>query len=254
MSARQDLVTKTPWLNAAGCLGFLPSADHWLWPEPQGAWITPPVSLARRTPAGNRCALPYPGGLLLHTGLANPGLNDVLRRCAARWAQSGLPVWLHLLGDSASDINRMVQAVEGQEGIQAIELGVPPTASANEARDMVSAAVGELPLIVNVPLHRAHEGWLRQLAGLGASALSLGAPRGMLPGPQGLISGRLYGPAIFPQALAALRSVRRFNLPVIASGGIYEMQTAQTLLQAGAWAVQLDTVLWRGAPKLPTRS
>jgi len=36
------------------------------------------------------------------------------------------------------------------------------------------------------------------------------------------------------------------GLPVIAGGGVYTPEQAQALLDAGALAVQLDSVLWRG--------
>jgi dihydroorotate dehydrogenase (NAD+) catalytic subunit len=110
--------------------------------------------------------------------------------------------------------------------------------------------VGELPLIVNFPLGAAVESWVDKLASLGASALSLGAPRGLLPAPRlpgagvKLVAGRLYGPAILPLALSAVRSLRRQALPVIAGGGVYRKADGEALLAAGAVAVQLDSVLW----------
>jgi dihydroorotate dehydrogenase (NAD+) catalytic subunit len=86
---------------------------------------------------------------------------------------------------------------------------------------------------------------LDKLASLGASAISLGAPRGWLPGDSGkLTGGRLYGPAILPLALAAVRSLRRQALPVIAGGGVYCKADGEALLAAGAAAVQIDSVLW----------
>ncbi len=36
------------------------------------------------------------------------------------------------------------------------------------------------------------------------------------------------------------------KIPVIAAGGIYRPRQIKTMLTAGAIAVQLDTVLWRG--------
>jgi dihydroorotate dehydrogenase (NAD+) catalytic subunit len=54
----------------------------------------------------------------------------------------------------------------------------------------------------------------------------------------------LYGPAILPLALAAVRTLRRQPLPVIAGGGVYRKEDGEALLAAGALAVQLDSVLW----------
>ena len=59
-----------------------------------------------------------------------------------------------------------------------------------------------------------------------------------------LIAGRLYGPALLPLALAAVYSLRRQSLPVIAGGGVYRKADGEALQAAGAVAVQLDSVLW----------
>ncbi len=141
----------------------------------------------------------------------------------------------------------MVKRLEGREGVMAVELGLPPDAHDDTALAFVEAAYGELPVVVHLPLTAAGEPWLNELPGLGVSALSLGAPRGSLPGASGgLLSGRLYGASLFPLMMAAVQSARRLGLPVIAGAGIYRRQDAQSLLDAGAWAIQLDTVLWRG--------
>jgi NAD(P)H-dependent flavin oxidoreductase YrpB (nitropropane dioxygenase family) len=51
---------------------------------------------------------------------------------------------------------------------------------------------------------------------------------------------------LFPQVLAAVRSARRINLPLIAGAGLFQQAHAEAVLAAGAAAVQLDAVLWRG--------
>jgi dihydroorotate dehydrogenase (NAD+) catalytic subunit len=256
---RQDLYLPSPWMNAAGMLGFAPPA-RWPVNEPMGAFVTNPISLAPRTPAAERGLQSYPGGALLHSGLPNPGLSRVIHRYAVRWEQSSLPVWAHLIGSNPAEIHQMVQRLEGREGIMAIELGLPPEARGNEALAFVEAAFGEIPLVVHLPLTAAGEPWLNDLPGLGASAISLGAPRGALRRQGGplqeqtgaqskngsLLSGRLYGPSLFPLMMAAVQAARRIGIPLIAGAGIYRRQDAQALRDAGAWAVQLDTVLWRG--------
>ena len=139
----------------------------------------------------------------------------------------------------------MVRLLEGLEAVSAIELGIAPQAEPEQALRLARAGVGELPLVVNFSLTAAAEVWVDKLAGLGASAVSLGAPRGLLPDGNGkLVAGRLYGPAILPLALAAVRSLRRQALPVIAGGGVYRKADGEGLLAAGATAVQLDSVLW----------
>jgi dihydroorotate dehydrogenase (NAD+) catalytic subunit len=242
--SRQDLSIKTPWLNAAGTLGFRPPRS-WPWPEAPGAFVTNPISLGKRSPAEERTLLEYPGGALLHTGLPNPGLRSVIKAHGRRWARLDLPLWVHLLADSPGEISQMVEMLDGREDIAAIELGISPKASGAEALALVGAAGIELPVVACVPLDRAGENWVMDLPSAGASAVCLSAPRGTLPGDHGkLVSGRLYGPGLFPQVLSTLQRLHMLQIPLIAGCGVYTLQTGQALLDAGAWAVQLDLVLW----------
>jgi dihydroorotate dehydrogenase (NAD+) catalytic subunit len=243
---RQELVLDTPYLNAAGSLGFAPPAA-WALPERIGAFVTNPVSATRRTPAAERTALPYPGGVLLHTGLPNPGLNAVLRQYAQRWARSTAPVWVHLMPQTPAQAREMIGRLEGTEGVMTIELGLPPECSAEEALALVGAAAGELPLTVCVPLQRCGENWLNELPAGSVSAITISAPRGSLVRSGGqVVSGRLLGPGLFPLVLSALRNLLPLRLPVIAGSGVYRKADAEVLLSAGATAVQVDGVLWKG--------
>ena len=243
---RQDLVFDSPYLNAAGSLGFAPPAA-WPLPERIGAFITHPVSLARRTPASGRAALPYAGGFLLHTGLPNPGLRAVLRLYSRRWAHAQVPVWVHLIPETPDQAAQMVTRLENVEGVMAVELGVPPEAPAEDCLALAAAGLGELPLALSIPLHRVREAWIKQLPALGISALTLAAPRGALMDASGRpVIGRIYGPALFPQALAALMDLRSLGIPIIAGTGIFHRADAAALLAAGAAAVQIDAAIWKG--------
>jgi len=247
---KYELPLRSPLLNAAGSLGFAPDPHSPLDLSRLGAFVTNPVSSQPRTPAHGSRYLPFPGGFLLHTGHPNPGLSAVIRRCGERWRRAGLPVIVHLLAQSAKDISSMIRRLEIVEGVAGIELGLPSDMDTRAACALAQAAGGELPVIVRLPVERAME--LAQALAVQArqttiAAVSLAPPRGALPGPDGaLVSGRLYGPAIFPLALAGLRVVLQTGLPVIGGGGVYTLQQAEAMLAAGAMAVELDTVLWRG--------
>lgn len=238
-----DLSLSSPWMNSAGSLGYAPA--RWAWPEPPGAFVTNPISRSRRTPAEDRGLLPYPGGFMLHTGWPNPGFRRVLQNCGPRWAAARLPVWVHLLAEDPLETGRMVRALESVEGVSAVELGLPPGGTSDDQLGLVSAALGELPLVVCVPLDALEEPWVARLPASGVAALVISAPRGSLPAPSGRIaSGRLYGPGLLPLVFAALRRLRSLDLPVIPGCGIYNPADGAALLKAGALAVQLDAVLW----------
>jgi dihydroorotate dehydrogenase (NAD+) catalytic subunit len=233
-------------MNAAGMLGFAPPSRGPVTPDALGAFVTHPISLAPRTPADRRYVMPFAGGFLLHSGLPNPGLRAVIQRYAARWAASPIPVVVHLLASTAEEAATMVRRLEGMEGVAAVELGLPPGASASQAVDLALAAYGELPLVVCLP-PEAVEGLAPALRSAGVFAISLAAPRGTLIGPGGKpVSGRLYGPAVLPFALAAVQAAHRAGFQVIGAGGIYRREQVDAMLQAGAWAVQLDGILWQG--------
>jgi dihydroorotate dehydrogenase len=64
-----------------------------------------------------------------------------------------------------------------------------------------------------------------------------------VPGAE-LITGRLFGPALFPQSLEVVHSAARLGLPIIGAGGIYTMENVEAMITAGAQWVQMDAGLW----------
>jgi len=248
---KTDLLFSKPLMNAAGTLGFSPDPKSPVDLEQFGAFVTNPVSWTPRTPAKGERYIPFPGGFLLHTGYPNPGLKTIIRKHARRWARSPLPVIVHLLAQDAATIRRMVQQLEGLEGVMGIEIGLPPDIAPHQIHEIALASVGELAVILRLPFEdrpNAIPGSpkLDSLSQTGISALSLAPPRGILLGRDGTpVSGRLYGPSVFPLAFSVLTKLVASDLPVIAAGGVYSQKDASALLAAGAMAVQVDSVLWR---------
>jgi dihydroorotate dehydrogenase (NAD+) catalytic subunit len=244
--SKSDLLLKTPIMNAAGSLGFMPDPHGPTDISGLGAFITNPISLLRRTPAHGPRFLSFPGGYLLHTGYPNPGLASAIRRYAGGWRRSPLPVLVHLLAQKAGEVAEMVRKLEGMEGVAGFEVGLPLEAGVELMQEFARAAAGELPVVLRIPIDRAG-GLADGFAQTRLAAVSLAPPRGALPLPGGgSVQGRLYGPALFPQALAAVQALAHRNIPVIGSGGVYTPAQAEAMLQAGAIAVQLDAVFWRG--------
>jgi dihydroorotate dehydrogenase (NAD+) catalytic subunit len=252
--SKRDLTFRTPFMNAAGTLGFAPEARAAVEWADFGAFVSNPLSLRPRTPVHEPEVLPYPGGFLLHTGLPNAGFPAVLKKYAPRWADSKLPVIVHLMADRPEETGRMVQKLEELENIAAVELGFAPGLAGDIILIAVEMSLGELPLIVCLPWEQVLTVGPQAIQA-GASAISLAAPRGTLATPHaggdggtqtGLVSGRLYGPSLFPLALDIVLSATRLGLPVIGAGGVYSRESAGAMLAAGALAVQIDSVLWRG--------
>lgn len=232
-------------MNAAGTLGFTPDQHGTVDLSRFGAFVTNPISIETRTPAGGQRYAAYPGGFLLHTGYPNLGFHALVKGLAPRWSRSALGVIVHLLVHGPDDTAEMAMRLESIEGLMGIELGLDVNVDATAVRTLTEAAAWvELPVITRLPFERATELAEAALAG-GATAVSLAPPRGLLSNAQGgMVRGRLYGPAIFPQALAATQAVAALDVPVISAGGIYTEENAQAMFAAGALGVQLDVALW----------
>ncbi|GAB4483629.1 MAG: hypothetical protein OHK0031_07090 [Anaerolineales bacterium] len=243
---KQDLIFRSPILNAAGSLGFTPDFRAPLPWDELGAFVTNPISLRPRLPAAAPGIFPLPGGFLLHSGLPNPGFSAALKLYAARWQRSRLPVIVHLMADRPDEAVRMVRALENLENILAVELGFAPRLADDLPVLTVELCRGELPLIVSLPAEQIFTAGRRCLEA-GASALSLAALRGALPlAGGGQVTGRLFGPALFARSLLTVREAAQTGLALIGGGGVYSKENASALLAAGALAVQVDAVLWRG--------
>lgn len=243
---RPLLDLSTGWMNAAGFSGFAPQAGI-LFPQPPVAFVTNPISYQPRNPSAGRACFHYPGGFLLHTGWPNPGFRRTLSQFAERWSRAEMPVWVHLLAEKPHELDRMVRVLEDTEGVTAVELSFLLSADKPQTIELIHAAAGELPVIAAVPLEQVNPEWAAELISQGVSALTLTAPRGMIPAPSGaLVRGRMYGPGLFPQVVNTVNCLREVEMPIIAGCGVFNQAGIDTLLDLGAAAVQLDAVLWTG--------
>ena len=246
--SKQDVVLEMPFVNTAGSLGFYPNPNLMPFLPHLGAFITNPISFRSRQPAKNRRYLPYSGGFLLHTGLQNPGIHRAIARFKKRWENAPLPVIVPLLAEEPNSLAGMVRELESLENILAVELGLPPDCSPTTLGDFLIAASGELPAIVCLSPEQIPV-LLATLADLHPAAVHLVSPRGALPSDEGeIITGRLYGPAIFPRMLQSAKTLVDAGLRVVADGGINAHWQAEALLDAGVMAVGLGSVLWQINP------
>ena len=213
--------------------------------------MTNPFSLRPRLPAAKPELIEYPGGFLLHTGLPNPGLRAGIKKYASRWDKSDMPIIIHLMADRPEETQRMVRMLESQENVMATELGFAPLLANDIIMITLEMCLGELPLIFSLPVEQVLSLGPR-LIQEGAQAISISAPRGALPltpSPsrkkrEELITGRLYGPSLFPQTLETVYSAVKLGLPIVGAGGVWNKENAEAMLSAGALAVQVDAALW----------
>lgn len=242
---KRDLYFSKPLMNAAGSLGFAPDTRNGISLDSFGAFVTNPFSLRPRLPTSQPAVIKYPGGFLLHTGLPNPGLRLGIKKYASKWDKSNLPIIVHLMADRPEETQRMVRMLEDIENVMAVELGFAPLLANDIILLTLEMCLGELPLIFSLPVEQVLSLGPR-LMQEGATAISISAPRGALMTDQ-LVTGRLNGPSLFPQALDTVNNAVKLGIPIIGAGGIWKKENADAMLSVGAMAVQVDAALWNPA-------
>ena len=257
------LTLSNPVMPAAGCFGLGMEYSNLIEMEATGAIVVGPVTAAPRQGAAPPRTLAVPGGVLLHTGLANPGVTAVVRRYGRALAHCTVPVIVHVAGTSPDEAASCCQRLAGIEAIAGIELGLPDTPggldrveSGSGLSDFLDDAVAIIqaarvaasqPLIVRLPMVYA-DLLCEAAVESGADALTVAAPpRGTAwhePTRQ-FITGRLYGPFVLPLALRILHRVAKLvPVPLIGCGGIHSAEDSQAFLRAGAVAVQVGGAIW----------
>lgn len=241
---KRDLYFSKPLINAAGSLGFAPDARNGIPLNSFGAFVTNPLSLRPRLPTSHPTLVEFPGGFLMHTGLPNPGFHAALKKYSAKWNRADLPIIVHLMADRPEETQRMVRELENVENVMAVQLGFAPLLADDIILLNLEMCLGEVPLIFALP----HEQLLtlgRQLIDGGASAISIASPRGaMYDKNRNLITGRIYGQSLFPRSLDLVRSAVMSGIPIIGSGGVWTDADVESMLMAGAIAVETDAQLW----------
>jgi dihydroorotate dehydrogenase (NAD+) catalytic subunit len=232
-------------LIAGGLFGFADEYADLVDFSKFGAFITNPITFRPRTPAEGQRVAQFPGGMLIHTGLPNPGLSAAIRDYERKWAKLGCPVILHLAATTPEETLAAVEKLEGVDSVAGIEIGFRDDEALADVELMVRAAVQRCrqPLIVSLPFARA-TAFARLAEKVGAQAITVAAPpRGTVRVGDQWLAGRLYGPALLPQSLQLVREIRsQTALPLIGAGGVETKEGVEAMLAAGAVGVQVDKV------------
>ncbi len=246
---KQPLQLANPVLAASGTVGFAGEYGKLIDLSKLGAIVTNPVTLKPRHAAVGTRVVPLDSGVLIHTGYPNPGINRVIRTYAPAWKTSACPVIVHLAATSPDDIGKCILALEGVEGVAAIEIGLSDDATVRDVRLIVSNALEhtDLAILLRIPL--SNGGALAvaaQEAGAGAVVIAA-PPRGTARDPISgqMIGGRVFGPWVKSLALRAVgHAASLVTIPIIGTGGIHNPDDAREMIAAGARAVQVDSITW----------
>lgn len=247
---KQSLILDTPVMNAAGILANGDVYRGLIQIEKLGALVTNPVTYQPWHPATGTRVIPLDAGVLVHTGLPNRGISKTLAEYRTAWDKLPVPIILHVVATTVEHVTKCAARIDAEHCIDAIELGLSDDLGWETAVDLVSAAVKrmEKPVLVRLPLQDAYE-LAQPVADAGADALVVSAPpRGTARDPYSgrLMPGRIYGPLVKPMVLRVVGQLagRIDDVPIIGAGGIHNPQDARDYLEAGAVAVQVDSVTW----------
>jgi dihydroorotate dehydrogenase (NAD+) catalytic subunit len=198
-----------------------------------------------------------PAGMLNSIGLQNPGVDAVIAKYAETWATWKTPVLVNVAGESVHDYVEVARRLDGVPGVAGIELNIScPNVGAGGLQFAIDAdAAGEVTAAVADirPIARA-------IADAGADALTaINTLSGIAIAPSrgrpllGNIYGGLSGPAVKPVALRVVyEAALAVRIPVIAIGGVTNLDDVLDFLAVGAVAVQVGTAIFAD-PGLPVR-
>jgi dihydroorotate dehydrogenase (NAD+) catalytic subunit len=256
-----DLVTEHKWgltlanpiLVAAGFAGYGATLGQIGELSALGGIITNPVSPRPWQGSQSPRFYEFPGGVLLHTGNQNPGFRYIAKTYGSLWSKLDTVVIAHICGSHQDAYLDLAVRLEGIEGLSALELSFPW--SHREGWDipwgleLIEALDGHTlyPLLVQLPIW-ADKVLAEEIVEAGADVLVIAAPpHGVVRDEGGAVAqGETFGPFALPIMLERLqRLTGALSCPIIARGGIHTLDDILACLTVGAWAVQLDAVLWR---------
>jgi dihydroorotate dehydrogenase (NAD+) catalytic subunit len=249
-------------LNGSGCLDALTAPDV---ARALDVFVTKTVTPAPREGNPPVRIAEVEGAMLNSIGLQNPGIERFVDEYLPRLRELGVPLWVSAGGFRAADYAEVCAALDGEAGIEAVELNVS-CPNVEEAADAVGELVAAAREATAHTLYVKLSAAVPDIAELARAAEAAGADgftlvntiRGLALDEQlrptlGRGVGGLSGPALKPVALAAVWACRRGSaLPIVGLGGVSNGRDALELVAAGANAVALGTVLFAD-PDAPAR-
>jgi dihydroorotate dehydrogenase (NAD+) catalytic subunit len=256
-------------INASGCFDVLAAAGVFgeqLFEEfPYAAYVSKTITLNARDGNPPPRLWESAAGLINSIGLPNRGLRAYLESELPALARLPVPLITNVMGSTPEEVGELLDALEDQPQVAAIELNVscPNVATGLDIGSDPVALQALLetvrprstrPLIVKLTPNTADvaECAAGAQAG-GADAVSLiNTLRAAALAPEGSGawlgggSGGLSGPAIRTIALAQVaRVARRVTIPIVGMGGVSSGRDARDLLDVGATLVAVGTECFR---------
>lgn len=266
---------QNPIILAAGTAAYGREISGVMRLESLGGIVTKAVSPEPRKGAPAPRVADFEGGMINAVGLANPGLDSVMREDLVWLANhvSKIRVIVNVVGSVSEDFATVVAALDDTTCIDAFELNVscPNTKAGGMEFGADSATLASLvgrarsattkPLFVKLsPTLPAIADTARVAVDAGADGLTL---INTIPGlvidvesrrpALGFGTGGVSGPGLLPVGLLAVWKVSKaVNVPLIGVGGVTCGSDAVQYLMAGASLVGIGTAALRD-PRAPER-
>ncbi|MBV7328998.1 hypothetical protein KFU94_12210 [Chloroflexi bacterium TSY] len=271
---KQGLIVSSPILLAGGSIGYGEALHSGVQPQKLGAVVVGPVMRHSHAGAPSPRLAQINSGFVLNNGLQNRGVSSMLKRFSRIWSKLECPVVVQVADSHVDSLRRVCRKITDAyldgAAISGIELLLPQSADGNQIYALVEAAVyeSELPIWAKLTFENIQERASAAVDG-GVNALVVGQqPLGMAISTaqhneqevdnSKLVKDSLFGPLTYGLMMMALNEAIALNLPcaVIACGGIHTLEQAQQALDAGADALQMDSVVWvePGLPALIAES
>ena len=253
---------KNPIMLASGTCGYGLEMASWYSLDVPGAIVTKSLSPKPRAGAPPPRIAELPTGLLNAIGLENIGLDRFLEEKLPRLREAGATVVVSLFAETEDDFARMVERLNRETGIHALELNIScPNVKEGGMEFGMSPGMTEklvrlLRPLTSIPIIAKLTPNDTNIFEVGEAALEGGADvlslvntfLGMSidvekerPRLANVVGG-YSGPGIKPIALRMVyEMVRRTNAPVIGIGGIQSVSDVLEYLFVGAKAVQVGT-------------
>lgn len=254
---------QNPILLASGTAGFGRELAGVVDLDALGGIVTKSVSVEARSGNPAPRVAEFSGGMLNSIGLANPGLDAVLR-AELPWLASHLRrarVIVSVVGNTVEDYAAVAARLRDAAPVVALELNLscPNTARGGEHFGADDAVLGELvrrcraatdtPLVAKLaPTLPDIARTARVAANAGADGITVvNTMPGLLyrraPTPRlGAGQGGVSGPALLPVGVLATRRVKEATgLPVIGVGGVRHSEDVEQYVAAGASLVGVGT-------------
>lgn len=267
-----QLHLNNPFIPASGCFGYGMEFQNLFGLDEWGAVLTKTITMEKRE--GNPPPRLYEtsSGLLNSIGLANPGVADFKTSVYPHYVDLNVPLIISIAGNTSEDYLSLVEELNPLSRIQAFEINIscPNTKKGGlsfgvdpllirELIQQIKAITPKTVLVkltpnvtdIGLPAIAAQEGGAD---GLVIANTYLGMAIDITrqkPVFQNIQAG-LSGPAIKPMALLKVFQVyTQVSIPIIAVGGISNLNDVIEFLMAGACAIQLGTILFREPAGLP---